>query len=221
MTIYIAGKISGDRDYKEKFNQYQEALEDCGYTVLSPAVLPSSGFSYEAYIRMSAAMLRECEAVCFLPDWEYSNGAIQEFETAVKEKKAIYFVKDSETDESNKSLHLVSETSIAYHMKCLPIYKRNIADREREVRDFQLTYLKTHMLIESAEKYASYEEMSTGYKSLWIEMIINAAIYGGGTIVLDVPVLTSPGRTRSPRDIFADVAQIVKSIMAQGGDLID
>ena len=38
--IYIAGKISGDNDYRAKFNQAKNKLKKLGYIVLNPAELP-------------------------------------------------------------------------------------------------------------------------------------------------------------------------------------
>ncbi len=32
-TVYIAGKISGDADYKQKFNEAQKNLEERGFVV--------------------------------------------------------------------------------------------------------------------------------------------------------------------------------------------
>lgn len=95
MTVYIAGKITGDPNYKEKFCKYQKELEDRGYIVLNPAMLPPSGFTYEAYLRMSSATLRECDSVLFLTGWEDSNGARQEFELAAELLKDIYIVTGS------------------------------------------------------------------------------------------------------------------------------
>lgn len=92
MTIYIAGRISGDRDYKKKFANYQKKLEAKGHVVLNPALLPAKGFSYEAYLRMSTAMLKECEVVCFLPDWQKSKGALLEYDLAKELNKLIWFI---------------------------------------------------------------------------------------------------------------------------------
>lgn len=91
-TIYLAGKITGDPNYKEKFKQAEEALTKAGYNVLSPAILPSTGFDYDAYIRMSAALQAECRAVCFLPDWVESDGAIGEYFKAKENKQDIIFL---------------------------------------------------------------------------------------------------------------------------------
>lgn len=90
-TVYLAGKITGDPQYLHKFKEAAQRLSDEGYTVLSPAILPASGFSYAAYIRMTAAMLDECAAVCFLPDWTESPGAKSEYSRAKKNKQRIFF----------------------------------------------------------------------------------------------------------------------------------
>lgn len=91
-TIYIAGKITGDPNYREKFNAVQRKLEAEGYIVLNPAVLPSEGFTHEAYLRMSEAMLIECDEACFLPDWQYSRGARREFVIAAEKNMEIRFL---------------------------------------------------------------------------------------------------------------------------------
>lgn len=78
-TVYLAGKITGDPFYRMKFYDAARKLEEHGFAVVNPATLPSEGFSYEAYIRISSAMLDECAAACFLPDWIDSKGAQYEF----------------------------------------------------------------------------------------------------------------------------------------------
>lgn len=89
-TVYLAGKITGDILYRSKFHDAQRKLEEGGFIVLNPALLPSEGFTYEAYIRMSSAMLDECAAACFLPDWTESNGAIYEYGKAVAAGKRVF-----------------------------------------------------------------------------------------------------------------------------------
>lgn len=71
-TLYLAGKITGDPYYFTKFYNAQKKLEECGFIVVNPALLPAEGFTWEAYMRMSGAMLAECAEVCFLPDWKES-----------------------------------------------------------------------------------------------------------------------------------------------------
>jgi nucleoside 2-deoxyribosyltransferase len=97
-TVYLAGKITGDPNYKEKFERARKLLEGAGFIALTPSVLPSVGFEYAAYIRMAAAMLDECEAVCFLPDWRESNGAMYENGRAAAKGKTIFYYDEWERD---------------------------------------------------------------------------------------------------------------------------
>lgn len=90
MTIYLSGKITGDPEYKAKFEAAARELEKQGHTVLNPAALPSSGFEWSAYMRIAAAMLAECEAVYFLTDWQESKGAMQERQLALRLGKRIW-----------------------------------------------------------------------------------------------------------------------------------
>lgn len=74
MKIYIAGKITGDPNYKEKFQEYQQQLEAEGHIVLNPAVLPA-GLTNAEYARIDFAMIDVADEVVFLPDWYRSPGA--------------------------------------------------------------------------------------------------------------------------------------------------
>ena len=90
-TVYLAGKITGDPLYALKFFDAARALEAAGFAVMNPAVLPPEGFAYGAYIRVTTAMLDECETACFLPDWEESAGARYEHSRATEHGKEIIF----------------------------------------------------------------------------------------------------------------------------------
>lgn len=74
MKIYIAGKITGDPDYAEKFSEVADLLTQRGITVLSPAVLPE-GMRPGDYMRICFAMIDVADAVFFLPGWTESIGA--------------------------------------------------------------------------------------------------------------------------------------------------
>lgn len=74
MKAYIAGPITGDPDYKEKFKIIKKRLKELGYIVLNPAELPA-GMANSDYMRICLAMIDSADLVVFLPDWDESRGA--------------------------------------------------------------------------------------------------------------------------------------------------
>ena len=72
--IYIAGKITGDPDYKAKFNAAAEAYKKKGYTVLNPSWMPQ-GMQKADYMRICFAMIDTADVVAFLPGYRLSAGA--------------------------------------------------------------------------------------------------------------------------------------------------
>ena len=91
--VFISGKITGDKNYRKKFNLVAESLTDEGYVVLNPAVLPK-GFNCSDYIRICMAMIDAVETVLFLPDWKDSPGARFEMQYAKQTNKDIVFFED-------------------------------------------------------------------------------------------------------------------------------
>ena len=89
LKLYIAGRITGDPDYKEKFARAQEFYESRGYTVLNPTVLPS-GLLPGEYMRICFAMIDVADAVSFLPGYERSPGANLELSYCCYTDKNIY-----------------------------------------------------------------------------------------------------------------------------------
>ena len=77
MVIYIAGKITGDKEYRGKFEKWENALRDRGHVVLNPATLPE-GMASADYMRICFAMIDTAEAVFMLPDFRESMGAMLE-----------------------------------------------------------------------------------------------------------------------------------------------
>ena len=88
MKIYIAGKITGDPDFKEKFQAVEEKLKALGHTVMNPAVLPL-GFEHHEYMNVCLAMIDVCDCVYMLPDWRDSKGACIERDYAIAKRKLI------------------------------------------------------------------------------------------------------------------------------------
>ena len=74
MKIYLAGKISGNPNYKAEFERHAIAYEAEGHIVLNPAELPE-GMQKEDYMRICFAMVEVADEVHFLPDWYGSAGA--------------------------------------------------------------------------------------------------------------------------------------------------
>ena len=74
MKVYIAGKITGDPGYRDKFAAAEIQLGWQGTTVLNPAELPE-GMAPADYMRICFAMIDVADAVVFLPDAAESAGA--------------------------------------------------------------------------------------------------------------------------------------------------
>lgn len=90
MKVYIAGKITGDPDYRAKFKRVEDALREEGHTVINPAVLPA-GLDPADYGRICFAMLDSADAVAFLDDYMDSPGATLEHEySEYTDKKTMH-----------------------------------------------------------------------------------------------------------------------------------
>ena len=77
MKIYIAGKITGDPDYRAKFADAQRQIEAQGHIVLNPATLPE-GMDPKDYMRICFAMIDVADEVWMTPRWAASEGAALE-----------------------------------------------------------------------------------------------------------------------------------------------
>lgn len=88
MKIYIAGKITGEPNYKEKFNIAATSLEAQGHIVLNPAELPE-GMLPADYMRICFAMIDTADAIYLLKGWYSSSGASIERNYAMYTGKSI------------------------------------------------------------------------------------------------------------------------------------
>lgn len=93
---YIAGKITGDPTYREKFARAQESLERRGYIVLNPALLPE-GMNPKDYMRICMPMLDTADVVFFLPGWPNSKGAQLEKQYCAYVQKPGYIFEEDGT----------------------------------------------------------------------------------------------------------------------------
>lgn len=81
MKIYIAGKITGNEDYKRQFSDAERNLKEQGFVVMNPAILPD-GFEHHEYMSICFRMLNVCNAIYLLENWQDSIGARMELEYA-------------------------------------------------------------------------------------------------------------------------------------------
>lgn len=88
MKVYIAGKITGDPNYREKFAAFAEIEQKRGNVVLNPAVLPL-GLTQAEYMRICFAMIDCADEVSFIPDYKESTGARLEWDYCKKIEKPI------------------------------------------------------------------------------------------------------------------------------------
>lgn len=74
MKVYIAGKITGNPNYRAQFADEAERIRAAGHIVLNPAELPE-GMEPGDYMRICLAMIDAADEVAFLPSWDGSNGS--------------------------------------------------------------------------------------------------------------------------------------------------
>lgn len=89
--VYIAGKITGDLNFKKKFEDAKLKFEALGYVVLNPAELPGR-MSPADYMRICFAMVDSSDILYFLPDYIDSPGAQLEHRYAGYIGKECIFV---------------------------------------------------------------------------------------------------------------------------------
>lgn len=77
MKVYIAGKVSGNSNYKAQFANAARQIEAQGHIVLNPAVLPD-GMAPEDYMRICFAMIDTADELWELPNaWESKGAALE------------------------------------------------------------------------------------------------------------------------------------------------
>lgn len=84
--VYISGKITGNDNYMVDFEAAEDYLNSIGHTVINPAKILSNmpkSCSHEDYMKVSLALLRLCDTIFLLRNWEKSIGARKELEVAL------------------------------------------------------------------------------------------------------------------------------------------
>lgn len=96
MNVYIAGKITGDPEYRKRFQRTAKRLEQMLGPVMNPAVLPE-GMEKADYMAICIAMINQSDVVAFLPGWTASPGASLEHQYCTYIGKEILYLKEEET----------------------------------------------------------------------------------------------------------------------------
>ena len=85
-TIYISGKITGTKDFRERFAAAESKLRLQGWHVINPVKKCANfapGTSWETYMRACLRLLSRADAVYLLRGWRNSRGAVIEQRIAV------------------------------------------------------------------------------------------------------------------------------------------
>lgn len=83
MKIYIAGKITGNPNYRNEFSLAENVYGSHGHIILNPAALPDGLGEAADYMRICLPMLLSADCVVLLPNWKTSGGAKIERDLAV------------------------------------------------------------------------------------------------------------------------------------------
>lgn len=126
MKIYIAGKITGNPDYKKQFNKVETKLIEKGHSVMNPAWLKDGkDFQYHDYMTVTEAMQKVCEAVVFLPNWKESEGAQTEHARAIVRDQKIFYGSKNVPDYNKKCYLLRKENDekLLSRIECMDFLK--------------------------------------------------------------------------------------------------
>lgn len=94
MKIYIAGKITGDPEYRRKFAYAAWQVEKLGHIALNPAELPE-GMAAADYMRICFAMIDTADELWYLADAAKSAGARVEMQYCRHVKKRTRKLSDA------------------------------------------------------------------------------------------------------------------------------
>ena len=94
MIVYLAGKITGNDNYKKEFKEAENKLKELGYIVLNPAKLPK-GMKDEQYMPICLSMLNQADIMVLVNDME-SDGVEIEKKYAEYQGKMVFSISDIE-----------------------------------------------------------------------------------------------------------------------------
>lgn len=79
--VYLSGAVTGVTDYKEIFARWEKVLQGHGYDVVNPVKVCESvsHWQHSVLMKICLLLLGECDRIFFIPGWEKSRGANQEY----------------------------------------------------------------------------------------------------------------------------------------------
>ena len=96
LRIYIAGPITGKKNYMNNFVSAENELIAAGHEVVNPAklnlIVPDT-YTQQEYMSICIPLLNTCDAVFCLNGWQHSHRANQEVAHCMETGKAIFFEK--------------------------------------------------------------------------------------------------------------------------------
>ena len=93
--VFISGKIEGNDNYFEEFENAEKKLSVLDYSVVNPAKIlkPLSDtngfFTHDEYMEICFTLIDMCDAIYQLPTWTDSEGAQEEYAYALRRKMAF------------------------------------------------------------------------------------------------------------------------------------
>jgi hypothetical protein len=81
-TIYLAGPITGNKDFRDDFDGWHQRLMRMGWHVVNPIEGQTLGLTHEAYMKDDIPKLLQCTDLFAMPGWEGSKGA--QFEVKIR-----------------------------------------------------------------------------------------------------------------------------------------
>lgn len=109
LTVYIAGPMTGLINYNyHSFRAAADYLRLSGYQVRNPATYDTDWNDHTLYVDLGLKMMDGCNAICLLPGWMSSTGAIAEARKAYDNKFTVVHL----------PTHMAQYMQLLYHKTC-------------------------------------------------------------------------------------------------------
>lgn len=172
MKVYLSGMITGDSNYRQKFNAMAEELLSYGYVVFNPAVLPD-GFDYEDYMDFDLLILSRCEALFLMRDWKNSSGAKREYEEA--KRLGLQILTEEDLRIRRTLIQLCNDSKRLIEIEYSDDENQNWTDKMKQISDFVESKVKKfdNHLNEETNLLNFYEALEPELKMFFIEEFIS------------------------------------------------